>query len=230
MDNFEKLVKSCDENFTFYTEKLKHSRITLAIYDEFIELLGEESNDLINLKRSINYSGYITISFLELSVTLKNLILAKTDWEKIFFIKNSFLTIHETLKLLRPEKNCTTILEENINSNNLNDLKEDLSKCNAKITNFRNSESYEILENVRHYAAGHINPSLKKYYDTVYKLDGEKAGLITQKFLEILSDILNLSQKTESKMLNLYSEEAKNINKKIEEAKLKFEELKKNVG
>lgn len=230
MDNFQKLIQGCDENFIFFTEKLKKLRITLNLYDEFVKLIGQESNELINLKRTINYSSYIAISFLELSVTLKNLVLAKTDWEKIFFIKNSYLTIHETLKLLRPEKNCTTILDENIKSTKDKELKSNLDKCNAKITNFRNNKNYQLIENVRHYVTGHINPSLKKYYDTIFNLDGQQAVLITKDFMDILSDILILSQKTESQLLLNYKEQSQDIESQLKEAKAKFEELKKNVG
>lgn len=208
MDNFEKLIKSCDDNFEFYTKKLSSVRSTIQIYDKFISEFGTESNELINLKRSISFSGYLIIPFLELSVTLKNLVLAKSDWEKIFFIKNSYLTIFETLKVIRPEKNSTTILEENINSHKLNNLKVDLDRCNAMITNFRNSEKYQLIENVRHYAAGHVNPKFKVYYDTIFQLDGDVAGLIASDFMKILSEILILSQKTETELLNIYEEKA----------------------
>lgn len=226
MDNFEKLIKSCDKNFEFYTEKLKNMRVTLQIYDKFVTDFGAESNEFINLKRSISFSSYLIIPFLELSVTLKNLILARTNWEKIFFIKNSYLTIFETLKVIRPEKNSTTILEENIKSHNLKDLKVDLEKCNAKITIFRNNENYQLIENVRHYAAGHINPKFKVYYDTIFKLDGEIAGLIIKDFMEIISEILALSQKVESKLLKIYKEKADNSKKELFEAFKKLDEIK----
>ena len=78
MDNFEKLIESCDENLKFYSKKLTEVRTTLKLYDEIIILLETESNDLINLKRSIVYAGHLLIPFLELSVTLKNLVSAKT--------------------------------------------------------------------------------------------------------------------------------------------------------
>lgn len=226
MDNFEKLIKSCDKNFEFYTEKLKNMRVTLQIYDKFVTDFGAESNEFINLKRSISFSSYLIIPFLELSVTLKNLILARTNWEKIFFIKNSYLTIFETLKVIRPEKNSTTILEENIKSHNLKDLKVDLEKCNAKVTIFRNNENYQLIENVRHYAAGHINPKFKVYYDTIFKLDGEIAGLIIKDFMEIISEILALSQKVESKLLKIYKEKADNSKKELFEAFKKLDEIK----
>lgn len=226
MDNFEKLIESCDENFEFYTEKLTNMRVTLEIYDKFVTDFGAESNEFINLKRSISFSSYLIIPFLELSVTLKNLILAKTNWEKIFFIKNSYLTIFETLKVIRPEKNSTTILEENIKSHNLKGLKVDLEKCNAKITIFRNNKNYQLIENVRHYAAGHISPKFKVYYDTIFKLDGEIAGLIIKDFMEIISEILALSQKVESKLLKIYKEKADNSKKELFEAFKKLDEIK----
>lgn len=230
MDNFEKLIKSCDENFEFYTKKLTDIRVTLQIYDKFIIDFEAESNEMINLKRSISFSSYLIIPFLELSVTLKNLILAKTNWEKIFFIKNSYLTIFETLKVIRPEKNSTTILEENIKSHNLKELKLDLEKCNAKVTIFRNNENYQLIENVRHYAAGHINPKFKVYYDTIFKLDGEIGGLIIKDFMEIISEFLVLSQKVEGELLKIYEKRVDNSKKELFEAVKKLDDIIKSVG
>ena len=230
MDNFEKLIESCDENLKFYSKKLTEVRTTLKLYDEVIKLLETESNDLINLKRSIVFAGHLLIPFLELSVTLKNLVNAKTDWEKIFFIKNSYLTIFESLKIIRPEKNCTTILDENINSKNLKELKPELEKCNGKITNFRNSEDYELIESVRHYTAGHIDKNFKLYYDTIISLDGEKSGQIVSKFMEILSDVLTLSQKVENRLLKIYESKAEISTKELKEKLKQLEELLKNVG
>ncbi|SIT04307.1 hypothetical protein SAMN05421789_1227 [Kaistella chaponensis] len=230
MDNFERLIKSCDENLIFYSQKLSQVRTTLKLYDEVINLLETESNELINLKRSIVFAGHLTIPFLELSVTLKNLIIAKTDWEKIFFIKNSYLIIFESLKIIRPEKNCSTILEESINSNNLKDLKTDLEKCNGEITNFRNTDDFKLIENVRHYTAGHIDKNLKLYYDTIINLDGEKSAQIVGKFMQILSNVLTLSQKTESRLLKIYESKAEKSTKELKEKLEQLEKLIKNVG
>ena len=75
------------------TMTIEKSPLYLYGLSNFETFLNNNIHKESNLKRTINYSSYIAISFLELSVTLKNLVLAKTDWEKIFFIKNSYLTM-----------------------------------------------------------------------------------------------------------------------------------------
>lgn len=193
MNSFDKLILSCEETILAHTEQIRKVRSMLGIYDDFIKLVDKESNDLINIKREFSFIGQLIIPTLELSVILKNLVSAKTDWEKVFFIKHSYLIIFESLKLIKPDKG-SNIIEETIRKHNLRDLEKEWEKISNNIQGFKNNR-YKNIENVRHYTAAHVDKNFQKYYDTIYELDGEVAGQIVNEYMEILSNILILARK-----------------------------------
>lgn len=193
MSEFDKLIQSCEETILVHTEKIRKVRSMLGIYDDFIKLVDKESNDLINIKREFSFIGQLIIPTLELSVILKNLVSTKTDWEKVFFIKHSYLIIFESLKLIKPDKG-SNIIEETIRKHNLRDLEKEWQKISNNIQGFKNNR-YKDIENVRHYTAAHVDKNFQKYYDTIYQLDGDVAGQIVNEYMEILSNILILARK-----------------------------------
>lgn len=190
MNGYEKLIIQCEENFIFFTKHLKGLRTTISILEEATSLLKEadpkaDLSDFLEMKHFNNYNGYVTIANLDLSVNLKYLVEAQTDWEKIFFIKNSFLIIHETISKLKPIEGKSFIqlkIEEKYPS-----LLPNLNQLFHEIDTFKTTVNYNKIENTRHYTAGHIEKSLKKYYDTIFKLDGEEAALYISKFISILN-------------------------------------------
>lgn len=204
MNSFDKLMLSCEETILAHTEQIRKIRSMLGIYDDFIKLVDKESNDLINIKREFSFIGQLIIPTLELSVILKNLVSAKTDWEKVFFIKHSYLIIFESLKLIKPDKG-SNIIEETIRKHNLRDLKKEWQKISNNIQWFKNNH-YKDIENVRHYTAAHVDKNFQKYYDTIYQLDGDVAGQIIKEYMDLLQSILDLSSRvmTQQPTTNLY--------------------------
>ena len=196
MDGFEKLLDECDKNIIFYTKHLENLRKNTALQEEAKDLLNklipkQDFSDFIEMEQFNTYNGYVTIATLDLSVNLKNLIIAKTDWEKIFFIKNSYLIIHETINKLKPSKEKSAI--QTIIESNYPKLKESLENLFNDIDTFKKATDYKKIENTRHYTAGHIEKSLKRYYDTIQKLDGEEAANFISQFLIVLNKALFLT-------------------------------------
>jgi hypothetical protein len=215
MNGFDKLIEECNKNIVFYTNHLESLRKNIALQEEAKKLLNaigpkQDYGDFAEMEQFNNYNGYITISTLDLSVNLLNLIKAQTDWEKIFFIKNSYLIIHETIKKLKPSKEKSQIQE--IIKSSYPELEKGLEDLFQDIDNFKSSVDYKKIENTRHNTAGHIEKSLKRYFDTVQKLDGEEAANFISEFLKILNRALlltrdyavlaNKNQKEKSKQLD----------------------------
>lgn len=197
MSGHEKLLEECCESLSFYT---KHLEILRKNFEDIenIKIILLEANpnidlsDFTEMEQFNNYNGYVTIAMLELSVNLKNLILSKTDWEKAFFIKNSYLIIHETAKKLKPFKGKSLI--ENTIISNYSTLEADFQGLLNDIDNFRNDDKHKKISTTRHAIAGHIDDSIKVYYDTVKELDGEEAGYSISEFLKILNKALFLTK------------------------------------
>ncbi len=197
MTGIDSLFLQCNKNIVFYTKHLDRLRRNIAYQEKakklFLKLnINDDILEFTELEHLNNYNGYLTISMLDLSVNLKNLILAKTDWEKIFFIKNSYLIIHETLNKLKPSKS-KNFIEESI-KNLYPSLKDRFTELMSEVDAFKKRPEYKKIEDTRHYTAGHIEKSLKKYYDTILDLDGETAGQNIKEFLKITGKALNLTK------------------------------------
>lgn len=197
MDAFEKLLEECDKNISFYTSYLEKLRKGIGLLDDAKAFLNKtpaktDFKDFTEIEQFTNYVGYFTIAILDLSVNLKNLIKAKTDWEKIFFIKNSYLIIHETINNLKPSKGKSFV--ELTIEKHYPDLKESLKGLLEDIEYFKKATDYKKIETARHNTAGHIQKSLKKYFDTIHSLDGKEAGSFINQFLKILSKALFLTK------------------------------------
>src|SRR6478735_9435595 len=114
MNGYEKLIGECDKNLIFYTQALEIFRQKIALEEKIDKDLSQiqgnkRSADWEEMKLFDGYSAYIVIGILDLSVNLKNLVVAKTDWEKVYCIKQAYLTIFETLQHLKPTKDVPDI-------------------------------------------------------------------------------------------------------------------------
>lgn len=193
MEGLEKLIEECDKNFEFHTNHLQELRESIANLDEAKFKLQSvdpkmDFSSFAEAEHFTNYSGYVTITILELSVDLKNLILAKSDWECVFFIKNAYLIIHESIRKISPTENKSFIqltIEKKYPS-----LKSQFLEIISSIDNFKSTVDYKKIEDTRHHTAGHIEKSLKKYYDTILKLNVNEAGQYISDYLRLLDKVL----------------------------------------
>lgn len=192
MNGFEALINTCDKNIDFFSQIIKYLRTFIYNQDQIIDeinRLGIQSKgiDFVEIEQFNNYNGYILISILELSVISKNSCLVSTDWERAYFIKNGFLQIHETINKLKPQKGVSYVQQKIDSKYPL--LRDRFHLILDQIDEFKENHNYKKIENSRHYIAGHIEKSFKKYYDTVFDLDGDEAAKITSHFLKILEDM-----------------------------------------
>lgn len=188
--SFDKVVTQCEENIAFYSNHLELLRGYISRIDEVTSIIKESNKNanldgFIDMRNFINYNGYVTISSLDLSVNLKHLSEANTNWERIFFIKNSFLIIHETINKLKPTIG-KSIIELTIYQK-YPILRLTLKQLFDQIENFKVSVNYSKIENARHFAAGHIEKSLKKYYNSVSVLDAEETTKYISQFIPIIN-------------------------------------------
>ncbi|WP_031428891.1 hypothetical protein [Flavimarina sp. Hel_I_48] len=149
MNKLEELVIECDESIIFYTRHLERMRKQISLIEKSKRVIKNcNSNadlaEFIEIENLNNYNGYLTISTLDLAVNLKNLISAKTDWEKIFFIKNSYLLIHETLNKLKPPQN-KNFLEKSIKES-YKSLVEEFEELMQEIICFKNTSEYKKIK------------------------------------------------------------------------------------
>lgn len=197
-DSYKDLIKACNENIIYFANYLKTIRLQVANREKYIF----DCNDLkqVEFNKLNDTKGLIVISLLDLCVSCKNLCLSETDWEKAYFIKNSFLTIYETQKKLQP-KNGKTYFQQQIKSNR-KELIPKFSKVEESLNLFIANSGYKKIEMVRNTIAAHMDKKFKKYFDTVCDLNGEEAALIIIDYLQILKSLLQITQKYDSILEN----------------------------
>ena len=220
MNGFDNLINACDKNIDFYTNHLASLRKLIEFQDVAKKLISEinpnpDFEDFVEMEQFNNHNGYITISLLELSVICKNLCLAKTNWEKAFFIKHGYLTIHETINKLKPGKGVSYV-EQTIDAK-YPILKDRFHRTLNNIECFKTKNNYKKIEDTRHFIAGHIEKSLKKYYDTIFNLDGEEAAKNISAFLIILNEMLEISKDYSIYANKVQMEKSKDVDTKFNE-------------
>jgi hypothetical protein len=218
MTGYEKLIEACDKSIDFYTNHLTKLRKFISLQEEGEKILTEinpktDLSDFQEIHQFNNFNGYLTISLLELSVICKNLCLAKTDWEKAFFIKHGFMIIHETIKKIKPNDGISYVQQTIDSKYPL--LKDRFHKALDSIDDFKIKNNYKKIETTRHFTAGHIEKSLKKYYDTIMNLDGEEAAKCINDFLKILNEFLDLSKDYAIQANKIQSEKRNEIDEKL---------------
>lgn len=109
----------------------------------------------------------------------KNLYLAKSDWEKIFFIKNTFLVIYENINSYH--RNGKFLIEK---SNEIENAILLLANANKLLKDFKNKYRYDThINKIRNSISGHINDNFEEYYDEILNFNGEETALMTLDFL-----------------------------------------------
>ncbi len=151
------------------------------------ETLNEDDLKGFNFIKKINdIASLIAISNLDLTVTSKFLYNASNNWEKIYCIKNAYLTIFETFKTYNKYRQ---FLNEVSNSLTISII-EDFKCINNSIKIFKNKYSYDNeISVIRNSISGHISDNLELYYNTIIQFDGDETAEMIIDFLKITHDL-----------------------------------------
>lgn len=155
---------------------------------------------LSNTENEINFDGFdivkkindiaslIAISNLDLIVASKILYNASNNWEKIYSVKNAYLTIFETFKAYNKHRE---FLNE-ISTNSSTFLNEEFKNINNLIKVFKNKYHYDsAMSVIRNNISGHISDNIELYYNTIIQFDGDKTGEMIIEFLQITDNLEN---------------------------------------
>lgn len=190
MNGFEILKIECNKNIEEYSKVLSTYHLILKELAELqLNKSDEEITSLKEIETFYNYNLKSIIALLDLSIILKNLVEVNTDWEKAFFIKNGYLLIHEIIKKLKPYTGKTKV--QNIIEQKYTNFEADFNNLLNSIEHFKNKPFYNLIIDTRNNIAGHIDESFTIYFETVFKLNGEKAALQIIEFLTILKAVIN---------------------------------------
>ncbi|MCC3215380.1 hypothetical protein LIV57_08845 [Chryseobacterium sp. X308] len=138
------------------------------------------------IKKINDIASLIAISNLDLTVTSKFLYNASNNWEKIYCIKNAYLTIFETFKTYNKYRQFLNEVSSGLTISIIEDF-----KCiNNSIKAFKIRYSYDNkMSIIRNNISGHISDNLELYYNTIVQFDGDKTAEMIIDFLKITNDL-----------------------------------------
>ena len=195
-DSYKKLIEEANTGIPLYTAHLEALRkildsLTKAV--EFCIQIDPETDleDFNEIERINKFNALLTISLLDLMVVCKNMSLAETDWERIYFIKQGYLVIYETINTYHKHNSAL----RKIIFTKYSGLKNTFNTINTELKQFKKIHNYEnVIGVIRNKVAGHIDEDFVLYYDIIAKLDGETIALTISHFIKILTELLNLSK------------------------------------
>jgi len=184
------LIEESDNSIKYFTDFLYHLRFMKSLYNDISEYFSseEEIQNLSDFYKLNDISSLITICHLDLITNSKNLYLVKSDWEKIFFIKNTYLVIYETINSYHKHGKFLYL-----KSQKNKELSEEYLRTNDYLKQFKNKYKYSThINKIRNSISGHIGENFEEYYDEIMNFDAEKTSLMTIDFFIIIEKTHNL--------------------------------------
>lgn len=185
--------ESANKSITIFTNQLDTCQKTNSLIEYIKTHLKVIEDDLdfgvLDLVKKLNdISSLVNIANLDLTVISKMLYDASNNWEKIFLIKNAYLTIFETFKTYDKHRKFLN----DVSTITYPFLKEELREVNNLIKKFKNKYKYESeMSVIRNNISGHISDNVELYYNTIIKFDANETALMIVSFLEITLNLQN---------------------------------------
>lgn len=157
-----KSIKQAQEHF-------KILRLTFDFSDFSTQLKIE--TPMSKSEQIFSFNSLITIGKLETAIQLKNIVSEESNWEQIYFIKQAYSTIKQTLETYKiyPEQLNDFVLA----NPELTDLWKEVNKeyLNFETILAQETNFDEIISNT----VVNITSDFKKYYDLLIEINKEKA-------------------------------------------------------
>ncbi len=192
----EKNVEALENYISNYTHSFETIRKMIGdfeIYEKQIDLqnLGFKMKDFTDCKHQLFFTGFLTTGLLDLLVILKNLILAKENWERIYGIRLGFLNIVEVINTYH---DYTQGLK--LKAMKHPELDAELKIVKTELKDFKKQYDYDnVIYPIRNSIGAHIEKDFKIYYQKLAELDFEKASKAIGNFLEVITRMQMLSTK-----------------------------------
>lgn len=158
---------------------------------------------------------------MDLGIIASNLYLTKGAPSSLFFIKQDYLVLNETLKAYNGTKSGKMkVLAQAAGSQ----YAETYNECLSLLREFRKGGTDREIEEIRNRIAGHIDKDFLTWHETISALNAEKlARLIiqfmrsTNKLMELCLDLLNHFGQIQRLEAEESSKRVENILNKIDE-------------
>lgn len=161
------------ENIVSYENQLIQCYKILELHEKGILIpnsaKGKES--LAKNTSLLKFTCFSLSCFLDISTSLKGITNFQSNWEKVFFLRNSFVTIRESIKTYHEyQKEIRELISENLN------CRESLEKLNLKLKKFKTEYNFESsIIPFRNKAGAHYDKNFSIYFDKLNEINDPKS-------------------------------------------------------
>ncbi len=190
----EQSVEGIESNLTIYTKSLDELRSFLNKVEQ-LEIFYKQINkelaieDLTSFKNQLNFTGFLTISILDLLAISKNIIVAKQQWELTHQLKLGYLIIYETINSYHRHSEINRLAKKRVKTTELH------VTISSELKAFKTKYKYpEAFTEIRNIAIAHVGTDFKVYYDTINKINGNSYFGAILSFLQLIYKMQELSK------------------------------------
>lgn len=187
------LYESSSNSMEFFLTHLEGIRLKQKQIKKILERFPDfdDDNSFKDIYSQLEFNGFITISYLDLSIISREIFVSKRTWEKLFYAKHAYLLIFETIKTFHYHSGeIRRLLSLNLS----NELKLEFKEINQVIRGFKKTYNFNSdMSKIRNKVAGHIETNFETYYDTLRLINIKKTGEILKDFVSILSSLQRFS-------------------------------------
>ncbi len=189
-------MASDNEKYSFKDEEIKNIEKIIEDRKNFQKRLEikKESEHTRNLSKLNDVFILVLVSYIDLSIGRKYLIISKVKREQMFFIKNIYLTISETIKTYNGN---SKLLKEN--SERDDEIEECFRSVGKKLRNFE--REYKEIKDVRNKVSAHID--IKYVHQEIIDTDTDRIHNMIVTFRnDFLAEVIILLKKIVSVLEN----------------------------
>lgn len=119
----------------------------------------------------LKFACFSISCFLDIAISLKGIICCESRWERIFFLRNGFVTIRESTKTYSEyQKEIRDFISGNP------EFEQNLKTLNEKLKHFKNEHAFDsIIIPFRNKAGAHYDRDFTTYFEKLTELEKSQA-------------------------------------------------------
>jgi len=147
-------------------------------------------DDVQSFKTLIDLQSLLLISMMDLAMTSRSLFITRTTPEKAFYVKHSYLLIHEFIVIFDRDRGLKL---RKLVTEKFTIMSDDCKNVVKSLSKFKKVWKYEgEMKRIRDKVSAHIEGDFELWYSIINTFDPEQCAQMIISFLSVLNEFLVL--------------------------------------
>ena len=185
-------IKETSRLIQGHTKNLEDAYVLLIFIDDELDKLELKDSEMgfSAMKTQIEFHCFLTSSLLDLLSITKGLLVSDESWQKIFYLKNAYLTIYETVKTF----NSHNVNFKFIVAQEYSHLLEEYKEITLSLRVFKKEYNFDSgISKIRNSISGHSDKDFNVYYENILSLKSKKNIKAINDFMDIVYKLMKFS-------------------------------------